>query len=993
MKKLLIFTAVFVAIFAIAALVLPAIVKPKIKAEVEKQINEKINAEVSFGDFDVTIIPNFPNITASLDKFLIINKEPFKGDTLLSMKSFDIEVNLKSALFGDEIKINGIELIEPRISVKVLKNGQANYDIAKPQPEEVPDTAKTKFSADVNSWKIEKGFISYDDKALNSKVLIENLTHSGKGNFNQDEFDLTIKTHIDKFTAEYENTTYLNKVSMEADMILGIHRPTNKYTFKENLAQINDFAMGFDGYFVMPEKGGYEMDITFDAKQTEFKNIISLIPALYLNDFKDLETKGTMSFNGFVRGIFDSEKNKMPAYNVKLKVNDGYFKYPKLPTPVSEVLVDMEVDNRTGVTANTVIDIRKFGMKLGTNPINGRVKVQNLRNYPIDADITAKVNLAEMTQVFPIDSMTLKGLYELRIKANGVYDTVQKTIPKIDAIMKLTDGYVKSEKFPTMPMEKMNVSATVKNVTTKMADTEVILENLTMTLQEKPFTMKGTFKNLDDMAYDITAKGELDLDKITKIYPLEGKKITGNLVADLKTAGKVSDAQAKKYDKLPTSGTMTLTNFTFSSADLLQGMTIKNAKMTFSPQAIALAEYSGTAGKSEMSMNGQITNYIPYLLSGESIKGNLTFNSPKFDCNEWLTEEKDKNKPEAPLTVIELPKNVDFNFDAKIDEVKYSNMTMNNAKGKVILQKGVLKLDGFAFNTLGGNFIANGSYNPTNISKPTFDFDLNINNVAVQEAYKTFNTVQSLMPLSQNLTGSFTTGFNIKGDLGQDMMPVLTSLSGGGLIKLLDAALQNAEMIDKLKSLLKLDNISNKLKNVDLQAKIENGKLYVTNTPFKLGDMAGSIQGNNGLDGGLEYLLELNVPKGKMGAELSSKLDQYVGTNAAAKENVKLLINIGGNYKKPTFALAKGTADEVKQEFQQKVEEKKQQAVDSVKQVATETGKQIIADIIKKDSTAQPPQKKVEDAVNRLKNGLFGGFGKKKEEPKKEDVKKDSTGN
>ena len=352
---------------------------------------------------------------------------------------------------------------------------------------------------------------------------------------------------------------------------------------------------------------------------------------------------------------------------------------------------------------------------------------------------------------------------------------------------------------------------------------------------------------------------------------------------------------------------------------------------------------------------------------------------------------------------MEIPKNVDFTFAATINEVKYTNMNLSNAKGNVLMQKGILRLSGFQFGVLGGNFITNGTYDPRNLAKPLFDFDLNINNVSVQESYKTFNTVQGLMPLAQHIVGNFTTGFNLKGELGQDMMPILTSLSGGGLIKLLDAALQNAELIDKLKTLLKLDNISNKLKNVDLQAKIEAGKLYITNTPFRLGDFAGTIQGNNGLNGSLEYLLELNVPKGKMGAELSSKLDQYVGTNMAAKETVKLLINIGGSYKAPTFALAKGTADDIKQEFLQKVEETKQKAVDSVKQVATETGKQLVNDLLKKDSTSQPPQKRAEDALNRLKSGLFGGFGKKKEEPKeeekpkeedkKEEIKKDSTGN
>ena len=982
-----------VGVFVLAGIIIiPPIVKPKIKAEIDKQIAAKVNAAVTFGDFGVSLFGNFPNLTASLEDFQVVNYEPFKGDTLLSMKSFEVEINLKSVLFGDNIEVKGITLDQPRISVKVLKSGQANYDIAKPQPEEVPDTAQSKFSASVDRWEIKNGSIVYDDKLQGAYASILGINHEGKGDFTQDEFDLSIKTTIDKFTAEYGGTRYLNQVKGQADMTFSIVKALSKYTFKDNQFKINDFGFGFEGYFTMPEKGGYDIDLTFGAKETAFKNIISLIPAVYLKGYEDLETKGTLAFNGFVKGVFDGERGKMPAYNVKLKIDEGYFKYPKLPTPVSNVLVDMEVDNKSGKTENTVIDIRQFKMNLGSNPIFGKVKVQNLKNYPIDADISAKINLAEMTQVFPIDSMTLKGLYELNIKANGVYDTVSKTIPKIDAKMKLSNGYVKTDKYPTMPLENLQFSAIVKNVTTKQADTEINLENFSMVLQGKPFTMQGFFKDLNDINYDLSANGEIDLDKITKIYPLEDKKVTGLLKANIKTKGKLSDAQAKKYDKMPTSGDMTLDNFTFSSSTVPQGVKITQAVMKFTPQNIVLEKYNGTMGKSDVEMSGQISNHIAFLLNNETIKGNLNFNSKQFDCNEWMTEDKSKPKEEAKYSVIELPKNIDFVFHAGINEVLYTNMKLNDAAGDVILKDGILRLNAFKFNTLGGNFVTTGTYNPTNLARPTFDFSFNMSNVKVQDAYKTFNTVQGLMPLAQNLAGDFSTGFNLKGVLKQDMFPDLTSLDGGGMIKLLDAALQNTDIIDKLKSLLKLDNLSNRLKDINLQGEIKAGRFYVGNTPFKLGDFAGTIIGSNGLDGSLDYVMELNVPKGRLGQELSSKLDQYVGTNAAAKETVKLVIKIGGNYKAPAFALDKNTGQDVKEEIKQKLEEQKQRAVDSVKQVGTETGKQIISDILKKDSTAQPPQKRAEDAINRIKDGFFGGFGKKKEE-KKQTTPADSTKN
>ena len=42
------------------------------------------------------------------------------------------------------------------------------------------------------------------------------------------------------------------------------------------------------------------MDISFNAKQSEFKNFMSLIPGIYSEQFKDVQSKGKLAFKGFV---------------------------------------------------------------------------------------------------------------------------------------------------------------------------------------------------------------------------------------------------------------------------------------------------------------------------------------------------------------------------------------------------------------------------------------------------------------------------------------------------------------------------------------------------------------------------------------------------------------------------------------------------------------------------------------------------------------------
>ena len=59
----------------------------------------------------------------------------------------------------------------------------------------------------------------------------------------------------------------------------------------------------------MPDDGSYVMDIKFNAPSTEFKDILSLVPAVYKNDFANIKTSGKAIFNGFVKGTYSREFN------------------------------------------------------------------------------------------------------------------------------------------------------------------------------------------------------------------------------------------------------------------------------------------------------------------------------------------------------------------------------------------------------------------------------------------------------------------------------------------------------------------------------------------------------------------------------------------------------------------------------------------------------------------------------------------------------------
>ncbi|MFN7490046.1 MAG: AsmA family protein, partial [Chryseotalea sp.] len=406
MKKMIKWTLIvlgsLLALIVAAAIIIPIVFKDDIKAAIDKELANAVNADVTYNidQLNISLFKNFPNLTVELGELGVINREPFAGTVLFATEKIGVAVNLGDLIFGDQLKVKSISVFHPIVNVQVLADGRANYDIAIPSTDTTTQTTEeaTAFSFGIDSWEITDGEVTYNDATLPYTLTLKGLNHTGSGNFNQDVFDLKTYTKADTVTTSFDGMEFLTNKQVEIDAIIQISEGYSKYTFKENKAKVNDFAMAFDGWFKMNEND-FGMDISFSSPDNSFKSLLSLVPGMYSSSFSNIETKGDLAFNGFVKGTFSD--TQMPAYQVNLLVKDAMFKYPDLPTAVNNINVDMLVDNKDGVIENTLINIKKFHMDFGSNPFDATLLVENLRNYPIDANVAAKLNLGELTKMFP----------------------------------------------------------------------------------------------------------------------------------------------------------------------------------------------------------------------------------------------------------------------------------------------------------------------------------------------------------------------------------------------------------------------------------------------------------------------------------------------------------------------------------------------------------------------------------------------------------------
>jgi uncharacterized protein involved in outer membrane biogenesis len=977
MKKIILIVAVIVALFLVAAIALPIIFKDDIKAKVNQQINESLNADVYFNDFGLSLFRSFPHATASLYDFGIVNKAPFDGDTLISVNSFRITINLWS-LFSDQIKINKIELNEPQMVVMVLENGVANYNIMLEEEEAMEEEA-TEFSVSIDRWVVNNGKIIYLDLSTNVLVRMNGVYHEGKGDLTQDVFDMNTFTRANSFSASYENVEYITDKKLEADVIMNMNMPEFKFTFKDNKVKLNEFAFGFEGWLAMPEDD-IDMDISFASHGNTFKDLLSIVPGMYTDDFKNVKADGSLAFNGFVKGTYSEASEKMPAFNLALQVNDGMVRYPDLPKPISNINMDLLIDVPGGIVENTKIDLKKFHLDFGGNPVDARLLVEGLESMKIDADIDARINLADLNQMIPMEGLTLRGMFVANMKANGVYDSAKSLFPKMDAVMSLDKGYVKTAEFPSI-IDNLHFDAKITNPNGQMSQTEVWVNNFGMALDGERFVANLYLKDLDNYSWDLTANGTLDLEKIAKIMELQEMELKGKIVADIKTKGQMADVEAERYDRLPTSGTMSVSDFYFKSEDLPQGFTINRANASFNPDRLNLNQFEGAVGSSDLNLTGYLSNYISYMFKeNETLKGEMTLRSNRFNVNEWMTDDATTETDTLELEIVEIPRNVDFVFNSSIKQVVYDNLTLNDLSGKVTVRNSRVNLENLKFRLLEGLFTMTGYYSTENPAKPTFNFRFNVDGLSFQEAFNNFNTVQALAPIAQHIDGKFSTSFTLGGELQPNMMPNLSTLSGQGLVELANAALKDSKIISGITSFAS-QNVTDEigLNNIKINAEIRNGRMHIRPFDFKLGNIEAMAQGSNGIDGSLDYNVGMEIPTGQLGQALNQAIASRLGQSGVVPQNVKVNLRVGGTYNDPKIGLASteqastgsSVATQAKDAVTEKIEAEKEAIREEVQEQIEEKREEVMEVVEEqKERAKEEVKKEVDKAKDRLRNLL-----------------------
>jgi hypothetical protein len=815
--------------------------------------------------------------------------------------------------------------------------------------------------------------VKFDDYSLGFFKNFPNLSFSLKGVsvVGVDKFEGNTLAGFRSFDLVFNLSSLFKKTGYEVKSIILDRAVINAIV-------LEDGSANWDIAKVTAEVAAEEPEITEPEEETEPSALKISLKKFAIQNTSLSYVDKTSNMSAVVKNLNYNLAGDMSAnetdLDMTLKIEEVSFimdgvRYLNKAVIDSRIGVIADMENSKFTLAENYFSLNDLKLNFsGTVSMTGDDIETDLRIGTDQTSFKTLLSLVPAIYMTDFEDLKASGQFALKGSVKGVYSDADSTLPDVDILLSVADGLIS---YPYLPeqISKININAEINADGADLDKTTASIGLFHFELAGNPFDMTFNLKTpMSDPDFKGSFNGKIDLDALSNAVPIDSISLSGLIEMSVTMDGKLSMIEKEQYESFQAGGNIGIQKILVSMAGLPE-VKVNEAGFEFTPAYAAITKGDIMVGdKSDFSITGRLENYIPYIFRNETIEGRLTLRSNLVDATNILskiagdTTEVIAEEDTTSLTLIRVPENIDFDFDALINNFEYDNIKAQNIKGHIIVRDGVLSIRETGLNILGGLIVMNADYDTRDSLKPVMKTDLKIQSIGIKDAFTTFNTVQKLAPAASGIEGRINLSLDYESLIGNDMMPVIESIFGGGILQTSEVTLVESKTFDTMKEVLKLsDNYSNTFRDINASFKIKNGRVYVSPFNTKVGNIKMNISGDQGLDQTLNYLVKTEIPRADLGNSLNALIDNLsaqaaaFGINYKPADVLKVNVRVTGVFGKPVVMPDfGGSSDEgsatssVKEVAKEAVKEKVGQVVDEgkekVRKEAEEQGDKLIAE-------------------------------------------------
>jgi len=645
----------------------------------------------------------------------------------------------------------------------------------------------------------------------------------------------------------------------------------------------------------LESKGLSEPDIQLQADaQMNLQNL------KLATGIKSLDMQGELGLHLSVHGKYSKKVVKtslrktdtviasIPAFDVNCHIKNGYVKYYKVAQPIQNIFLSMRAACADADWRHAYFTIDSLHASALKDYLDARGIVHASTDFPMDLNVRGSIDLGDIKQVYPMDSTTISGLMLLDISAHGTYAPEHHLFPNTTAQFNLKDGFIQTPYYPH-PIEKINVSLNASDNAGDLKSLNCSFGPASLSFEGRPFYFEGKFKNFDDLNYDLSVNGDIDLGKIYQVFARKDVGLSGFIRAKARFIGKQSDARNGRYDLLSNAGTMDVKDLAISHELFPKPFFIRQGHFRFDRDKMWFESFRATYGSSDLQLDGFVENAINYVLAkNEILKANFNLKSKSMNLSEFTVYESSTATSSVPPPgsstslsaapssvstnishaetqsasgVIMIPANLDLTIKADADRVLYNDIVLNHFTGGMNIREGGIELSETGFEMIGCQVGMNGKYTSISPLRASFEYKLQAKDFDVQRAYKEVKLFHDLASSAEHASGIISIDYSLSGKLNEKMYPVYPSLQGGGVLTVKNVKFKGWKLFNTVSSTSgKMDLKDPDLSKIDVKSSIKNNLITIERLKFKTGGFRIRFEGQTSFDNKVNFKMRIGLP-------------------------------------------------------------------------------------------------------------------------------------
>lgn len=565
----------------------------------------------------------------------------------------------------------------------------------------------------------------------------------------------------------------------------------------------------------------------------------------------------------------------VPVFKLTSSLSNGYFKFASVPAAIEKINFNINGRNQDGNYKHTEFELTHLNIQALSNYIRGFAKLRTSGSTPVNVQLNGLLNLAELKNFYPLKDLELNGKLNLNLKSRGAYNKTKKQFPVTEAAILLHDGKIKTANFEHA-LERITIDGVLTNRDGTLKSTMLNIKPISFEMAGQPFRLKAAVQNLENVKYNITSKGSIDIGKMYQLFALKGYDLKGSVFTDVAFSGTQSDAMAGRYHKLDNRGKVVIKEMNFNSDLFPKSFQVSNGVFSFKQDQMKFEQFKGSYGQSDFSMEGFLGNVVNYVLSDKAkLTGTFKLKSGKLFADEFMAYNDApasvNSAGAASAGVIIIPDNLNVNVTADAGSVYYNGLVIKNAKGSLALNNGVLSLHDAQFNLVDAAVSMDARYQSINPLSATFDYHIQAKEFDVAKAYKEIKLFRDMATSASKVKGIIGLDYQLSGKLNGDMMPVYPSLKGEGILSVKQVSLMGFKMMNAVSKATKRDSLANPdVSEVQIKSKIANNIIHIERFKTRVAGFRPRFEGQVSFDGRLNMSGRLGLPPfGILGIPLS----------------------------------------------------------------------------------------------------------------------------